>query len=180
MAFPCCSTWPVPGPTKVGAYDCPVIEVALNPAVEPVAFLLGRWRGEGTGQYPTIKSFRYREEVFFGHNGKAFLTYMQSTWSEVEARPLHGEMGFLRIVDGKRVEFVIAQGIGISEIDLGRVEGKQITVESNSISGTPTAKPVTSVRRKIWLDGDVLRYELEMAFGDVLLTNHLRGSLRRA
>ena len=49
----------------------PVIATELNPALTPVSFLLGTWRGEGEGQYPSIKPFRYREEIRFTHNGKA-------------------------------------------------------------------------------------------------------------
>ena len=42
-----------------------MIATDLNPALKPVAFLLGTWRGEGEGQYPSIKPFRYREEIRF-------------------------------------------------------------------------------------------------------------------
>ena len=57
----------------------PVIATELNPALTPVSFLLGTWRGEGEGQYPSIKPFRYREEIRFTHNGKPFLVYSQRT-----------------------------------------------------------------------------------------------------
>jgi hypothetical protein len=39
---------------------------------------------------------------------------------------------------------------------------------------------VTELRRRFDLDGDVLRYELEMAMRDVPLTRHLKGELKRA
>ena len=156
-----------------------MIEVSVHPAIQPVAFLLGRWRGEGAGQYPTIKPFRYREEAAFGHNGKPFLTYSQSTWSAEDGRPLHGEMGYLRMVGEGQAELVIAQGIGITEVDTGRVRERELVLESCSVGRTPTAKPVTQVRRRIWLEGETLRYELEMAFAEVPLVNHLEASLRR-
>jgi len=101
----------------------PMIAADLNPALKPVAFLLGTWRGEGEGQYPTIKPFRYREEIRFTHNGKPFLIYTQRTEAIDTGQPLHGEAGYLRLVGDGRLEFVIAQPIGFAEISLGRVNG---------------------------------------------------------
>jgi hypothetical protein len=34
-------------------------EPPLHLEVEPIAFLLGTWRGEGKGEYPTIEPFAY-------------------------------------------------------------------------------------------------------------------------
>jgi hypothetical protein len=157
-----------------------VIAVDLNPAVAPVAFLLGTWRGEGEGQYPTIKPFRYREEMRFSHNGKPFLIYTQRTEAIETGQPLHGEAGYLRLVGDGRVEFVIAQPIGFAEISLGRVDGQRIDVESASLGRTPTAKPVTSISRSLWLEGDTLRYELKMGMEGVSRVQHLVASFRRS
>jgi hypothetical protein len=156
-----------------------VIVTALNPAVKPVAFLLGTWRGEGEGQFPTIKPFRYREEIRFTHNGKPFLIYSQRTEAIGTGQPLHGESGYLRLVGEGRVEFVIAQPIGFAEISLGRVNGDRIDTECSEVARTPTAKPVTSINRSIWLDGDTLRYELKMAMDGVPLARHLVASFKR-
>jgi hypothetical protein len=156
-----------------------VIVTELNPAVKPVAFLLGTWRGEGEGQFPTIKPFRYREEIRFTHNGKPFLIYSQRTEAIETGQPLHGESGYLRLVGEGRVEFVIAQPIGFAEISLGRVNGDRIDTECSEVARTPTAKPVTSISRSIWLDGDTLRYELKMAMDGVPLARHLVASFKR-
>src|SRR3989442_3593351 len=126
-----------------------MIATDLNPALTPVAFLLGTWRGEGEGQYPTIKPFRYREEVRFTHNGKAFLIYTQRTEAIDTGQPLHGEAGYLRLVGDGLVEFVIAQPIGFAEISLGQVGGQRVGVACASAGRTPTAKPVTSIRRAL-------------------------------
>jgi nitrobindin-like protein len=156
-----------------------MIATELNPALRPVAFLLGTWRGEGEGQYPSIKPFRYREEIRFTHNGKPFLIYTQRTEAIDSSQPMHGEAGYLRLVGDGRAEFVIAQPIGYAEIALGRVNGQRVDVECASVARTPTAKPVTSIRRSLWLEGNTLRYELKMGMEGVPLAQHLVASLRR-
>src|SRR5437588_7223129 len=156
-----------------------MIATELHPAVKPVAFLLGTWRGEGQGQYPTIEPFRYREEIRLSHNGKPFLIYTQRTEAIDTGQPLHGEAGYLRLVGDGRLEFVIAQPIGYAEISLGRVDGGRIDVESASVGRTPTAKPVTSISRSLWLDGEGLRYELKMGLEVMPLAPHLVASLSR-
>ena len=156
-----------------------MITADLNPAIAPVAFLLGTWRGEGEGQYPTLKPFRYREEIRFTQNGKAFLIYGQRTEAIDSAQPMHSESGYLRSVGDGKVEFVIAQPIGYAEISLGRVTGQRVDVECRSVGRTPTAKAVTSISRSFWLEGHTLRYELKMGMENVTMAQHLTASFRR-
>jgi THAP4-like, heme-binding beta-barrel domain len=158
----------------------PMIAAELNPALASVAFLLGTWRGEGEGRYPSIMPFRYREEIRFSHNGKPFLIYTQRTEAIDTGQPMHGEAGYLRLVGGGKVEFVIAQPIGYAEVSLGRIDGQRIVVECRSVARTPTAKPVTSISRSFWMDGDTLRYELKMGLDAAPLAPHLVASLQRA
>lgn len=63
---------------KVGSGSGPplVSELPLHPAIAPLQFLLGRWSGEGEGGFPTIKSFRYGEELFFSHSGKVLPSFL--------------------------------------------------------------------------------------------------------
>jgi hypothetical protein len=153
--------------------------MVLNPALKPVAFLLGTWKGDGEGQYPTIQPFRYREEIRFTHNGKAFLIYWQRTEAMDTGQPLHTESGYLRLVGGDQVEFVIAQPIGFAEISLGRITGQRVDVESVLVGRTPTAKSVTSISRSLWQEDDTLRYELKMGMAGVPVARHLAASFKR-
>jgi hypothetical protein len=87
-------------------------------------------------------------------------------------------MGYLRMTP-QGPELVIAQGIGVAEVEVGSVEGDRLELRSTQVLLSPTAKPIKSVARSIWLEGDALRYTLRMALGDRALTHHLSASLRR-
>jgi hypothetical protein len=56
------------GMEATGAASQPSAPQTTHPAVAPLAFLLGKWRGEGEGSFPTISSFRYGEELLFSHH----------------------------------------------------------------------------------------------------------------
>lgn len=151
-----------------------------HPQVLPLAFLLGTWRGEGNGEYPTIESFGYVEEISFVHVGKPWLLYSQRTRHATEDRPLHAETGYWRPVGHGVVEVVMAYPTGHAEIGAGVVEGTTIAVDTGSIQAAPTAKRVDRVTRRITVDGDVMRYQLAMAAVGQPLTPHLDATLRRA
>lgn len=157
----------------------PPPEQAPHPDVEPVAFLLGAWRGQGHGAYPTIESFDYGEEVRFRHVGKPFLAYTQRTWALEDQRPLHSEMGYWRPGSAGTIEIVLAHPTGIVEIQEGTIEGGTIRVESRQVGLTTTAKDVAHLRREFRVDGDMLSYDLWMAAVGVPLTHHLHADLRR-
>ncbi len=151
----------------------------LHPDVVALSGLLGTWRGEGTGQYPTIAPFGYGEEVRFWHVGKPFLAYTQRTWAVEDGRPLHSESGYWRAKPDGSVEVVLAHPTGIVEVLEGRIEGSAIELTSSTVIGTSTAKEVTALRRHLELHGDVLRYALSMAAVGEPLTPHLTAELHR-
>lgn len=164
--------------------DSPSIDrPALHGALDGLAGLLGTWEGTGEGSYPTIESFGYREQVVFGHNGKPFLTYVQRTWALDDGRPLHAETGYLRLIDGERLEFVLAHPTGLAELAEGRLhrdgDAVELSLESTAVIGSTTAVEVSQVRRTIRLVGDSLSYDLAMAAVGQPLTHHLSAFLDR-
>lgn len=160
----------------------------LHPDLEPLAFLLGTWKGQGAGEYPTIDSFTYNEEVTFGHVGKPFLAYSQKTRHAETGEPLHAEVGYLRAVnepDERRVGFELAlvQPTGIIETHHVTIAG---TSFSTSVAATyfsplagPAATSVTDVVRRVSVTDNQMSYRVSMAASGEPLTHHLEASLNR-
>lgn len=174
----------------------------LHPSLAPVAFLLGRWEGQGAGSYPTIEDFTYGEALTFGHVGKPFLTYAQRTWHPATGAGMHVETGYVRVVEPEGtgpvgaepvgtgpvgtgpvgiepvgIEIVIAQPTGVTEVLEGRLVGTTITARTTAVGLSTTAKEVTIVERELRLDGDDLVVRLAMAAVGVELTHHLASRL---
>ena len=99
----------------------------LAPDLTPVASLIGTWKGEGAGSYPTIDDFVYSEEITFADVGKPFLHYVQKTRGPSGA-PMHTETGYLRIPGNGTAEFVLTQPTGQAE--LWRHGGARVPLES--------------------------------------------------
>ena len=154
-------------------------EPTLHPSLEPVAWLLGTFEGEGRGDYPTIEAFDYLERVTFAHVGTPVLSYVQRTWNARTGQPMHGESGYLRLPTATAVELVVAHTFGIAEVQEGEVRDGEIHLVSRALSPTATAKRVTSVRRRWCRDPDGLRVDVWMAYGHVPETHHLSSALRR-
>ena len=158
--------------------------VDLHPDIAPLAPLLGTWAGRGVGEYPTIATFGYLEEITFGHVGKPFLTYGQKTKSDDEAvRPLHAEVGFVRVPSPGRVEWVLAHPSGIAEIEEGTltVDGPTIEMEltTTTVGLTASAKDVTALGRSFRIDGDELTYSVRLRAVGQPLQHHLGATLYR-
>jgi hypothetical protein len=152
----------------------------LHDDLRPLAFLLGAWRGEGAGEYPTIEPFAYREEMRFEHVGDTFLLYQQASWSSDDGAPIHFERGFLRPGEPGRVEFTLAHPIGLTEIAEGTLDGTAFDLTSTSVGRTSTGLTTTAVIRSYRVDGDVLRYRTDMATDETPMALHLEAELHRS
>lgn len=144
--------------------------------------LEGTWQGNGFGSYPEVPEFSYSERLSFTSNSRPFL-FMEQRTQAPDGSPLHTEVGYLRFPDVGRVELVVAQPTGITEVLEGSVEseGDRIWVifESTNIGTTKSAKRVDRTRRKLEVNGDELTSELwmdAMGRGD---HKHLESRLHR-
>ncbi|KAH7651698.1 Lipocalins domain-containing protein [Dioscorea alata] len=107
----------------------------VHPLVVPLSYLLGKWRGEGEGGYPTINSFSYGEELVFSHSGKPVISYSQKTWKLASGEPMHAESGYWRPRPDGSIDVVIAQSTGLVEVQKGSydAENKIVTLKSELV-----------------------------------------------
>ena len=150
----------------------------LLPTLEPLAFLIGSWRGEGEGEYPGFDRFRYTEELSFEHVGDPFLLVTQASWTP-DGAPLHFERGTLRPVGEGRVDLTLAHPIGVAEVSEGTIDGTNMILRSTAVVRTATGSPVTEIERRYQMEGGRLSYELDMAMEGVARTFHVRATLAR-
>jgi hypothetical protein len=154
----------------------------VHEALGPIAYLIGTWRGVGVGGYPTIESFRFGQEVVFGHAGKPVLSYTSRSWVLDElgtpVRPSAAEAGFWRMTDAG-LEVVLAHATGLAEVWVGEVSGSRIELSTDVVARTASAKEVTAGHRLYGLvEGDLL-YAYDLAAVGEPLQAHLSARLRR-
>lgn len=155
--------------------------MALHPALAHLAGLVGTWRGQGHGEYPTIREFDYTDEWQITDVGKPFLFFVERTWN-ADGAPMHTETGYLRAPTADTVEIVAALPTGQSEIGMGvcAASDELLAVSTDAeVRNTPTAKRVDRIVRRFDVRGDTLDYEMEMAAVGQGLTLHLRSTLQR-
>uniref|UniRef100_A0A0E0JMF1 THAP4-like heme-binding domain-containing protein n=1 Tax=Oryza punctata TaxID=4537 RepID=A0A0E0JMF1_ORYPU len=152
---------------------------APHPAVAPLAFLLGKWRGEGEGSFPTISPFRYGEELVFSHHpSKPVISYTQRTWKPASGEPMHAESGYWRPRPDGSVEVVISQSTGLAEVQKGSfdAEKKTLTLQSELVGNASKVKQITRAFQLV--DGE-LSYVVQMATITTSLQPHLKALLKK-
>jgi hypothetical protein len=160
------------------------IPADLDPALLPLAFLIGDWAGVGLGQYPTIEDFRFGQEVSFSYvPGKTFLDYESRSWLIDEdgqkVRPLAREHGYWRPQPDNKLEVVLAHPTGFVEIWIGELDNGKIELTTDAVARTATAKEYTGGHRLYGLVQGDLYWTFDMAAMGKELQNHLAAQLKR-
>ena len=152
---------------------------------------------------------RFGQEVSFTHGGRPFLTYTSQTWllddEGRQVRPLASETGYWRpaaaqpgehaenadadtedadavgaeAISSNPIEVLLAHPSGYVEIYHGAVDGPRVTLETDAVVRTRTAKDYSAATRMYGLvEGDLL-WVMDMAAGGVRLTSHASARLKR-
>ncbi|MEZ5185143.1 MAG: FABP family protein [Candidatus Nanopelagicales bacterium] len=166
----------------------------LPEEVLPLSWLLGRWIGVGTGQYPTIEDFRFGQELSFTCDGRPFIAMNSRSWildDEGErVRPGATEAAFFRPRPDNQFEALFSHPTGFAEVWHGRVTIADIQdavitrasleMTTDSVMRTSSAKEYLGGQRLYGLvpDGD-LAWTFDMSAMGEPLSNHLAAKLKR-
>lgn len=156
----------------------------LHPQCMPVAWLLGRWHGNGHGDYPTIEAFQFGQELAFTHDGRPFFHYQARSWitdaGGEKLRDAAQETGYLRCGPEGRLELLLTHSTGVVEVWDGRAEAGRIELRTAFVGATPTATPLQSGHRLYGnVEGD-LAYAYDMEAHEQELQPHTWARLTRA
>lgn len=163
----------------------------LSPEVYPLAWLVGRWRGEGVIEYPGIGKKAFVQDLVFDHDGGPYLRF-ESTLRVLEdvvpdALPGDGaatgtvwstETGYWRVStdrpdgledDKQALEVLVADASGRITVYIGAAGNGRIDLASDAIARTSTASEVRASKRLYGLvEGRLLWVEELAAFGEPL------------
>jgi hypothetical protein len=149
-----------------------------------INLLEGTWQGEGRGYFPSITAFDHRATLTFTRRDEKTLAYEQRAQKRYDGQTewleSHWESGFIRILESGALELVSAQ-IGRAEVLVGTLVSLEAMFRIHFVSKIIANDPrVISSARTFELEGDTLRYEMEMHTTKVdQPTPHLKIALQR-
>lgn len=155
----------------------------LNPALTPLAWLLGRWEGTGRATYPGTEDIEFGQQLDFADNGGDYLHYLSQTFELDDegrpSRPLSMETGFWRPQPELTVEAVLCQPGGYAEVWYGKIAGAKIELSTDAILRSASAADYSAGQRLYGLVEGELLWTFDKAADGHPLQNHQWGRLRR-
>lgn len=129
--------------------------------------LEGTWKGQGRGYFPGVTSFDTRATLVFTRRDEKTLAYQQQAQKlydgQTEWLPSHWESGFISLLENGDLQLVDIQIGGRNEILVGTVEATDDLFRIRFVSKTLNNDPrMVSSARTFTLEGDTLRYDMEM------------------
>jgi hypothetical protein len=155
----------------------------LAPEIYPLAWLVGRWRGQGVVVYPTIPEASVTQEVVVTHDGGPYLSWSSTIWLAAEAEGIEPrvwgtESGYWRVppdrpadlpADRSPVELLLTDPAGHLTLYAGVTGNGRIDLVHDLIARTPDAAEVNAATRLYGLvEGDLMWTWDIAAFGEPL------------
>jgi hypothetical protein len=143
----------------------------LAPEVYPLAWLLGRWRGEGFVDYPGIDETAFTQDVEFASDGGPYLSYtstirlvvapddaagLEAPEGEADAPVWSTESGYWRVPperptglsDGKHpVEVLLSDPAGFVTVLIGEIGNGRVDLASDLVARVPGGADVSASKR---------------------------------
>lgn len=161
------------------------IPTGLNPALMPLAWMIGRWVGNGHGNWPGVGDFEFGQQIDFATNDGPYLHYLSQTWTldadgQPEA-PLGMETGFWRPGDDGDVEVVLTNPQGWAEIWVGKIQGAKIELTTDLVARTTTAAEQYTGGQRLYgnVESDLM-WAFDRATTEVELQPYMWARLTRA
>jgi hypothetical protein len=161
------------------------IPTNIHPNCARLAWLIGRWAGNGHGEYADVEPFQFGQELIFQQDGRPFIHYLSRSWIIDEdgnhVREAAQETGFLRPQEDGALEVVLAHNSGIVEVWHGTIHPEQPRFEivTDAVVRTATARDYSAGKRLYgYVNGDLL-YAFDMAAEGKELQPHTHAQLVR-
>ncbi len=159
------------------------LDATLVPELRPLAWLVGRWEGAGVLGYPTIESRNFGQELTVSHDGRGFLEWQSRSWLLDEhgelVRRSATELGFIRPAGDGEIELLLVHPTGILELYYGTVDGPRISLLTDGVIRSASAKEYSAARRLYGLVDSELFWVMDMAAVGQPLQSHLSAQLKR-
>ena len=149
----------------------------LHPDCGPIAWMLGTWRGNGHGDYPTIEPFQFGQELIFQQDGRPFFHYMARAWivddEGNKVRDAAQETGFIRADPRARSRCCSRTTPASSRSGTATPTTGKLEIVTDAVARTDSAKEYVGGKRLYGnVEGDLL-YAYDMAAMGQPLQPHL-------
>ena len=150
-----------------------------------LAWMIGRWTGNGHGVRPDGEQFEYGQQIDIAQNGGDYLSYVSQLFEQdeegVAVRSLGMEAGFWRPQLDGSVDLVLSNSDGWSEVWTGKIQGAKIELVTDAVMRTVGAQTKYTGGQRLYgnVEGDLL-WTLDRATEDTPLQAYLWARLQRA
>lgn len=166
----------------------------MNTLINPLTWLLGNWKGEGQGNFPTLSPFTFRDQMTFKTLPESFsleplVHFEEIAWIYVDGTEKfkHWETGFFRPINDSKIELQVTHNTGRIEVLQGEFElidikkrSFKLVFQTSFLRNAEGLVVATSSQKVLDYNGENLSYIHAMATVEVPeKTNHLKVELQR-